>query len=34
LHIIRNPARLGWKPLVKIEHYHVGPQDILRAEEG
>jgi len=34
LHIIHNPARLGWKPIVKIEHYHVGPQDILRAEEG
>jgi hypothetical protein len=33
LHIIRNPARLGWKPIVKIEHYHVGPQDILQGEE-
>ena len=32
LHIIRNPARLGWKPIVKIEHYHVGPQDIIREE--
>jgi hypothetical protein len=30
LHIIQNPARLGWKPIVKIEHYHVGPQDIIR----
>ncbi len=32
-HIVRNPARLGWKPVVKIEHYHVGPQDILQKEE-
>ena len=34
LHIVRNPARLGWKPIVKIEHYHVGPRDILRGAGG
>lgn len=34
LHMIQDPSRLGWKPLVKVEHYHVGPQDILRADEG
>ena len=34
LHVVRNPARLGWKPIVRIEHYHVGPEDILRGAEG
>ena len=34
VHIVRNPAKLGWKPIVKIEHYHVGPQVILQGEEG
>ena len=29
LHIIRDPARLGWKPVVKVEHYHLGPKGIL-----
>ena len=29
LHIIRDPARLGWKPIMKVEHYHLGPKDIL-----
>jgi len=24
LHIIQDPARLGWKPVVKVEHYSVG----------
>ncbi len=31
VHAIRNPARLGWQPTVKVEHYHVGPQEILAA---
>jgi len=31
VHPIRNRARLGWKPIVKVEHYHVGPQEILAA---
>ncbi len=30
LHVIHNPARLGWKPVVRIEHYHLGPNEILR----
>jgi len=34
LHIIANPARLGWEPVVKIEHYHVSTREILQAEEG
>ncbi len=28
---IQDPARLNWEPLVKIEHYHVGPKAILEA---
>jgi hypothetical protein len=32
VHPIQDPARLGWKPLVKIEHYHVGAGEILGAE--
>ena len=31
VHLIQDPARLGWKPVIKIEHYHVGPQEILSA---
>ncbi len=26
---IQNPIKLGWEPLVKIEHYHVGAEKIL-----
>jgi hypothetical protein len=33
VHAIRNPARLGWKPIVKIEHYSVQLESILAAEE-
>lgn len=29
LHAVQDPSRLGWEPLVKIEHYHVGPAAIL-----
>ncbi|NMC20649.1 MAG: DUF3883 domain-containing protein [Thermogutta sp.] len=34
VHAIRNPARLGWKPVVKVEHYAVGAAAIIAAEEG
>jgi len=30
LHTVQDPARLGWKPVVKVEHYHVGPEVIRR----
>ena len=30
LHVIRDPGRLSWKPVVQVEHYHLGPNDILR----
>jgi len=33
VHAIRNPARLGWKPIVTVEHYSTTAQDILAAEE-
>jgi hypothetical protein len=29
IHILRDPIRLGWEPLVKIEHYNVGDHKIL-----
>lgn len=29
VHVIQDPARLGWEPIVKIEHYHVGAEVIL-----
>ena len=32
IHVVQDPARLGWKPVVKVEHYHVGAQAILSAE--
>ncbi|MDQ0289482.1 helicase-related protein [Oligosphaera ethanolica] len=34
VHVIRNPARLGWKPIVTVEHYLVGAHDIIAAEKG
>ncbi len=34
LHVIRNPARLGWKPVVRVEHYHLGVKDLLRGSNG
>jgi len=33
IHVIKNPAVLGWEPLVKIEHYHVGANAILGASK-
>ncbi len=33
VHVIRNPARLGWAPVRVIEHYHVGAEKILEASE-
>jgi hypothetical protein len=30
IHSIQDPARLGWEPLVKVEHWHVGAEKILR----
>jgi hypothetical protein len=33
LHLVQDPARLGWEPIVKVEHYHVGSDAILKAED-
>lgn len=32
LHPVQDPARLGWKPIVMIEHYYTSPESILKAE--
>jgi superfamily II DNA or RNA helicase len=32
LHPVQDPARLGWEPIVKIEHYHAPADAILKAE--
>ena len=29
IHDIQDPARLGWEPILRIEHYHVGAEKIL-----
>ena len=29
IHLIRAPVKLGWKPLIKIEHYHIGAEKVL-----
>ena len=31
IHPVQDPVRLGWEPLVKIEHYHVGSEKILES---
>lgn len=33
LQIIRNPAEIGWKPIVKVEHYIAKPGAILEASQ-
>ena len=32
LHAIQDPARLGWVPVVQVEHYHIDPGKILAAK--
>ncbi|CAN5882732.1 helicase-related protein [soil metagenome] len=31
VNLIRDPARLGWKPIVKVEHYHITSTEIAKA---
>jgi superfamily II DNA or RNA helicase len=31
LHLINDPARLGWQPVVQVAHYHLGSDAILNA---
>ncbi len=33
MHIVQNPATLGWEPIVRVEHYVLGPNQIFRGEE-
>jgi hypothetical protein len=33
INVVQDPARLGWQPLVKIEHYHIGADKILGAKQ-
>ncbi len=33
LHKVRDPAQLGWQPVVKVEHYQVKPSDIIKASK-
>jgi hypothetical protein len=30
LHAVQNPARLGWQPVVTVEHYQLDAQTIMR----
>ena len=32
VHVVQDPARLGWKPVRIVEHYHVGANEILKSE--
>ena len=32
LHIVQDPARLGWEPIIKIDHYHTSPAAIFNGE--
>jgi hypothetical protein len=34
LHAIPDPARLGWKPVMTVEHYQLDPKTITNASEG
>jgi superfamily II DNA or RNA helicase len=31
VNLIRDPSRLGWKPVVKVEHYHITSNEITKA---
>ena len=31
VNLVRDPARLGWKPIVKVEHYHITSNEIKNA---
>ncbi|MEA2604971.1 MAG: hypothetical protein QOF89_5963 [Acidobacteriota bacterium] len=34
LHDIRDPARLGWQPVIRVEQYQIGAREILGAAHG
>lgn len=33
IHLIQDPARLGWEPIVKVELYHIGAERILEVKQ-
>jgi hypothetical protein len=33
LHPIQDPARLGWQPVMTVEHYQIAPETLLRAND-
>lgn len=33
VHIVQDPARLGWEPVRIVERYHVRAEEILKASE-
>ena len=34
LHTIQNPAELGWKPVMSVEHYQIGADQIKGRQKG
>jgi superfamily II DNA or RNA helicase len=32
LHTVQDPARLGWKPVMTVEHYRLDPRELLQNE--
>jgi hypothetical protein len=34
VHVIQDPIRVGWEPIVKVEHYHANAARILAASLG
>ncbi|HEX6986855.1 MAG TPA: DUF3883 domain-containing protein, partial [Planctomycetaceae bacterium] len=34
LHTVRDPAKLGWQPVMAVEHYRLGPEAIREAQQG
>ena len=33
LHLIQNPSRLGWQPVVTVEHYQISPRSLVEGEK-
>ncbi len=31
IHVVQDPVRLGWEPIITIEHFHVGAATIIKA---
>jgi len=33
IHIVQNPAKLGWEPILRVEHYSLSPRELLAEAE-